>query len=236
MYRDFINCILDIERGEDLCLHRALPKTMYPGSDGWLGECSSSYPITGIPVVAERIYTRAFPSQMIFCLPSEIWSSSVFPVDTEELQGNVMQEQSNTWESGRIRTSWGCQSVRNLYSYLGSFFQLFYLNIPRFSRHFKSKIRKLTLKIWNSFKLVSALWDISCFPPLVSLQPSFSFSGSCVQPVQRLILQEIKYYVINMSQKSKLGSWVTAFRTASWTTPYATEYTPYYSCIMCKCP
>lgn len=95
-----------------------------------------------------------------------------------------------------------------MYSCLESFFQLFHLNIPRLSKHFKSKISTVTFlksenynNIKNIFKLVSTLRDI-CFPPLVSVQLTFSFSRSCVQPVQWLILQEIKYYVIDMTQEN----------------------------------
>lgn len=97
---------------------------MYPGSDGWLGECSSSYPITGIPAVSISKLNKASTSMPggsrahlykslskpdDLRLPGEICRSSVFTVETERLQANVLQEQRNTGESGRSRTDWGCQ-------------------------------------------------------------------------------------------------------------------------------
>lgn len=92
---------------------------MYPVLDGQLGECSSSYRMTGIPAVsisklnkassgmpggsrADLYKSLSKPDNL--CLPGEIWRSSVFPVETEGLSANVLQEQSNTWEQGRTRT------------------------------------------------------------------------------------------------------------------------------------
>lgn len=66
---------------------------LYPGSDGWLEECSSSYPITGILAVSISKLNKASTSMPggsrahlykslskpdDLCLPGEIWRSSVF--------------------------------------------------------------------------------------------------------------------------------------------------------------
>lgn len=95
-----------------------------PGPDVQFGECSSSCPIAGTLADSTSKLNKAshgMPggSRLCLCetlskpddlhLPSTIWRSSVFLVETEGLQAKVVQNHSNTWESRRSRTEWACQ-------------------------------------------------------------------------------------------------------------------------------